>query len=240
MRQTWRWFGPHDQVRLADIRQAGAQGIVTALHHLPAGAPWSATEITTRQNQIAAGSGGMLSWDVVESLPVSEDIKTKGPNLQAHLAAYRQSLEALAAAGLQTICYNFMPVLDWTRTDLRAPMAHGGTAMRFDICAFAAFDIFILQRDGARESYPDALAAQARETYDAMPEAARNSLAQTVGAGLPGSVDHWTLDTLRTALAQYDGIDADTLRQNHIDFLSEVIPTAERSAIASPSDPKER
>ena len=163
MRRTWRWFGPEDRVTLADARQAGAEGIVTALHQLAPGLPWTADAVAERQAQIAEASGGALQWDVVESLPVSEGIKTKSPDWATQIDAYRRSMEVLAEAGIETICYNFMPVLDWTRTELRAPLPSGGTAMRFDLVDFAAFDIHILERPGAAESYPPDTAAAAGE-----------------------------------------------------------------------------
>ena len=240
MQQTWRWFGPQDKVSLSDVRQAGATGIVTALHHLPAGDVWTETEIAQRQGEISEGSDGALEWRVVESLPVSEAIKTKGPAFLEHVANYIASMEALARAGLEVICYNFMPVLDWTRTELRAPMKHGGTAMRFDLTKFAAFDLFILKRAGAEGDYPDTVREAAHARFAAMPEAERESLAQTVGAGLPGAVDRWTLAALRDALAAYDTIDTEKLRANHVDFLSEIAPVAERLGLrmcCHPDDP---
>ncbi len=242
MRQTWRWFGPHDTIGLSDIRQAGARGIVTALHDLPASVPWSDDAVVTRQRAVAEGPDGPtgLSWDVVESLPVSEEIKTQSGDWRAHLDAYRTSLEALARAGIETICYNFMPVLDWTRTDLRARMPHGGTAMRFDLATFAAFDLHILARPGAAEDWDAATRDDAARIFNAMDEAAQADLARTVTMGLPGAAAGWSLDELRQKLAEYDGIDADRLRQNHVDFLSQVVPTAERLGLrlcCHPDDP---
>ncbi len=159
MRQTWRWFGPADVVPLSAIRQAGAQGIVTALHHVPTGQDWTLDEIRKRQD-VVSGAGGAptgLTWDVVESLPVSEDIKRQTGDWRGHIASYKRSLTALAQAGLQTVCYNFMPVLDWTRTDLRYVVSHGGQAMRFDLVDFAAFDLHVLARPGAASDYGDAI-----------------------------------------------------------------------------------
>ena len=240
MRQTWRWFGTHDSVSLPDIRQAGAVGIVTALHHIPAGAEWTRAEIDKRKQEIAAGSDNALTWDVVESLPVSEEIKLGGSGAQTHIENYRNSLEALAAAGIETICYNFMPVLDWTRTDLRARMRHGGAAMRFDLVTFAAFDIGVLERAGAAADYDPATLEAALARLAAFSDTDRNALAQTVGAGLPGSADSWSLDSLRAALVRYRGIDAVQMRRNHIDFLCAVVPTAERLGLrlcCHPDDP---
>ena len=152
MKQTWRWFGPNDTITTADMRQSGVEGVVSALHHLPPGTVWPVDDVRARQAAIAAmpdGTPSDLTWDVVESLPVSETIKTKGPDYVDHIAAYRESLKNLAACGLEVVCYNFMPILDWTRTDLRRRMGHGGTAMHFDLLDFAVFDLHILGRRGA-------------------------------------------------------------------------------------------
>ena len=241
MRQTWRWFGPADKVSLADARQAGAQAIVTALHHFLPGAVWPFDAIVERQNEVAIQADGRptgLAWEVVESLPVSEALKTMSGPWRQHLDNYRESLTHLARAGITTICYNFMPVLDWTRTDLAAPMPHGGTAMRFDVADFAAFDMHILKRKGA--AYPAPLAEEARRRFDAMSEAQAKRLAANVTAGLPGSAEHWTLPSLLDRLADYDGVDADTLRRRHIDFLTEIVPHAERLGLrlcCHPDDP---
>lgn len=243
MRHVWRWFGPVDKVTIADARQAGAQGIVTALHHVPNGVVWTPEEIAKRQREVATlpdGGPSGLAWEVVESLPVSEAIKTQTGAFRDHFAAYRTSLEHLASAGIEVVCYNFMPVLDWTRTDLAWRVAHGGTTMRFDLVAFAAFDIHILQRRGAAETFDAALVEAAAERFAAMTEAERDTLARSVSAGLPGAEEHWSLDGLRAQLAHYAGVDAGQLRQNLIDFLSEVVPTAERLGIrlcCHPDDP---
>jgi mannonate dehydratase len=243
MRHVWRWFGPVDKVTIADARQAGAQGIVTALHHVPNGVVWRPDEIAKRQREVATlpdGGPSGLAWEVVESLPVSEAIKTQTGAFRDHVAAYRTSLEHLAAAGIEVVCYNFMPVLDWTRTDLAWRVAHGGTTMRFDLVAFAAFDIHILQRRGAAETFDAALVDAAAERFAAMTEAERDTLARSVSAGLPGAEEHWSLDGLRAQLAHYAGVDADRLRRNLVDFLAEVVPTAERLGVrlcCHPDDP---
>jgi mannonate dehydratase len=243
MRHVWRWFGPVDKVTIADARQAGAQGIVTALHHVPNGVVWSPAEIARRQLEVATlpdGTPSGLAWEVVESLPVSESIKTQTGAYRDHFAAYRTSLEHLAAAGIEVVCYNFMPVLDWTRTDLAWRVAHGGTTMRFDLVAFAAFDIHILQRPGAAEAFDPAVVAAAAERFEAMTEAGRDLLARSVSAGLPGAAEHWSLDGLRVQLAHYADVDAGRLRRNLIDFLAEVVPTAERLGVrlcCHPDDP---
>lgn len=243
MRHCWRWFGPVDKVTIADARQAGARGIVTALHHVPNGETWSAQEISRRQQEVRVAAGGKpsgLEWEVVESLPVSEAIKTQTGDWRDHLANYRSSLENLASAGIPTVCYNFMPVLDWTRTDLAWRVDHGGTTMRFDLIDFAAFDIHILKRSGAAESFEPAVAGEAARRFAQMNAATREALARNVNAGLPGAAESWSLDGLRNQLDTYDAIDAERLRRNLVDFLSEVVPTAERLGLrlcCHPDDP---
>ena len=242
MRETWRWFGPADTIAIAEIVQTGAQGIVSALHHIPTGAVWPKADIAQRQRDIEgppdAPTG--LTWDVVESLPVSEAIKTRTGDFRDHIAAYCQSLHHLAEAGIAVICYNFMPVLDWTRTDLRAPVPGGGTAMRFDLIDFAAFDLHILARDGASADYPPGVQDQAAARFAAMDAPTADGLARNIVAGLPGSADHWTLADVRGALARYDGIDAARLRANLFAFLAEVVPVAEALGLrlcCHPDDP---
>ncbi len=243
MKQTWRWFGPHDTVSVDEMLQSGVQGVVSALHHLPPGTVWSVEEIRKRQAMIARradGSASGLGWDVVESLVVSETVKTKGPDYDAHVAAWKASLENLAACGIATVCYNFMPVLDWTRTRLRAPMPHGGTAMLFDLVDFALFDIHLLARPGAAEDHGPTIAAAAAERLAGMDEAARKALIDNIVAGLPGANDSWTLDQIRDLLATYATISAETLAQNLVDFLAAVVPTAERLGMrlcCHPDDP---
>lgn len=243
MRQTWRWFGPKDLVSVDDMLQAGVEGVVSALHHVPTGTVWSPEEIARRQREIATRGDGApsgIAWEVVESLPVSEDIKRQQGDFRAHFDAYRASLRNLADAGIAVLCYNFMPVLDWTRTDLAFRVAHGGTCMRFDIADFAAFDIHILERPGAAGDYPEAVRAEAEERFAAMDEARRRELARTVVFGLPGSVEGMTLADVRDHLAAYGAISADRLRRHFVDFLSEVVPTAEEVGIrmcCHPDDP---
>jgi mannonate dehydratase len=243
MRQTWRWFGPIDKVSIADARQAGAQGIVTALHHVPPGETWTSAEIEQRKREVATTATGVasdLAWEVVESLPVSEAIKTQSGAWRAHAANYRASLENLARAGIAVVCYNFMPVLDWTRTDLAWRVAHGGTTMRFDLADFAVFDIHLLERDGGANDYSESVTAEAERRFATMSEAARDKLARAVNAGLPGEAEAGSLDGLRAALATYSGIDAGRLRKNFVDFLSEVVPTAEKLGLrlcCHPDDP---
>jgi len=237
MRQTWRWFGPEDNVTLSEIRQAGAQGIVTALYDIKPGDVWPREAIRERRAMIEAAG---LTWDVVESLPVSESIRNGAPEREVHFANWITSLKNLAAEGLQVICYNFMPVLDWTRTDLAAPMPSGATALRFDLIDFAAFDLFVLKRDGAAADYPDDVVTKARTRADGFRQADREQLVDNILAGLPGAVEHWTLDTLRDRLATYAGIDAEGLRANMAAFLQAVVPTAEQLEMrlcCHPDDP---
>ena len=237
MEQTWRWFGPQDKVTLAEVRQAGATGIVTALYDIRPGEVWPRAAIAERRAMIEAAG---LRWSVVESLPVSEAIRTGAPEAGAHMANWAESLRNLAAEGIAVICYNFMPVLDWTRTDLAAPMPSGARALRFDLTDFAAFDIHILARRGAARDYPEAVQAEAARRAGAMDEAARERLTATILAGLPGAVEHWTLDSFRARLDSYAGIDAGRLRDHLAAFLRAVVPEAERVGArlcAHPDDP---
>lgn len=243
MKQTWRWFGPADLASIDDIVQAGAEGVVTALHHIPNGVVWTPEEIEKRKGLIRTMKDGRpsgIEWDVIESLPVSEDIKKQKGNWREHVANYKQSLRNVAAAGLEVICYNFMPVLDWTRTDLRYRVSHGGTCMRFDINDFAAFDIHILERAGASGDYTPDVADEARRRFAQMDDAARKQLARNVTMGLPGSTESMTLDDVRAHLAEYGHISPDQLRQHFIDFLSEIMPVAEEVGVrmcCHPDDP---
>ncbi len=243
MQQTWRWFGPHDRVSIYDIRQAGAEGVVSALHHVAPGLVWTPEEIARRQREVANhpdGTPSTIAWDVVESLPVSEDIKRQTGDWKGHIAAYKDSLRNLAAAGIEVICYNFMPVLDWTRTDLAYRVPSGATCMRFDLIDFAAYDIHILARPGAAESFPEAVAAAAERRFAEMPDARRTELTANVTFGLPGSAETLTLDDVRDHLARYDNIPEERLSQNLIDFLSEVAPVAEGLGLrlcCHPDDP---
>lgn len=243
MKQTWRWFGPKDLVSIDDVAQAGATGIVTALHHVTTGAVWSAEEIAQRQHEVARmkdGAPSSLTWDVVESLPVSEDIKKQQGDWRAHLDNYRTSLGHLAEAGVEVICYNFMPVLDWTRTDLAHRLSNGATCMRFDLADFAAFDLHILARPGAAEDYDDALKDEAARRFADMDDTARDAMARNVVFGLPGAAENFTLEDVRRHLAEYASISEDRLRANLIDFLSEVVPTAEKLGLrlcCHPDDP---
>ncbi|OJF97628.1 mannonate dehydratase [Pararhizobium antarcticum] len=228
MKHTWRWFGPIDKVSVRDAAQAGAEGIVSALHHVPTGTAWTTDEIGKRQNEIKAGG---LSWDVVESIPVSEDIKTQTGQWRSHIANWQESLRRLSACGIRTVCYNFMPVLDWTRTDLRWETRHGAKAMRFDLGDFAAFDIHILKRPDAALDYPEGLVEDAAKRFATMTNTKIVALGRNIGAGLPGSSDGYSLEQLLEKLRCYQGTDRARLQQNFVDFLSEVTPVAEEVGI---------
>lgn len=243
MRQTWRWFGPRDLASVDDMLQAGVEGVVSALHHVPTGAVWRREEIEQRKTEIATrkdGSASGLAWEVVESLPVSEDIKRQSGPWRDHIEAYKKSLENIAAAGIEVICYNFMPVLDWTRTDLAWRVQSGATCMRFDYGVFAAFDIFVLKRPGAENDYPESVLEQARAHDRTMGDAEREALARTVVFGLPGAAESFSLDDVRRHLDAYAAISHDRLRANFVDFLSETAPVAERLGLrlcCHPDDP---
>lgn len=243
MEQTWRWFGPKDRVSISDIAQAGATGVVTALHHMPTGAVWPAVEIERRQAEIATmpdGTPSRLTWSVVESLPVSEDIKKQKGNWRDHIANYKTSLENLAAAGIDVICYNFMPVLDWTRTDLAWRLPNEATCMRFDLADFAAFDLHILKRPGAAADYDEALTDAATRRYRDMTPAAAEQLAGNVVFGLPGAAEKFSLEDVRAHLSDYASMREETLRQHLVDFLSEVAPVAQDLGLrlcCHPDDP---
>jgi mannonate dehydratase len=221
MRQTWRWFGPNDTASVDDMLQSGVEGVVSALHHVPTGAIWTSEEIARRQSDIGRrrnGEASGLAWEVVESLPVSEDIKKQSGDWRDHIVNYRTSMDNLAAAGIEVICYNFMPVLDWTRTDLKWRLPHGGTCMRFDLIDFAAFDLFILARKDAQADYCDDVADRAKARFAAMSDEVKEGLARNVTCGLPGAAENLTLEGVRAHLSEYDGIDADMLRSNLIAF----------------------
>lgn len=243
MKQTWRWFGPADLATIDDIVQAGAEGVVTALHHVPNGVVWTPEEIAKRQELVRHrkdGSPSGLEWDVIESLPVSEDIKKQKNNWREHVANYKTSLRNVAASGIEVICYNFMPVLDWTRTALRWQLPNGGSCMRFDINDFAAFEIHILQRPGAERDYTNAITDEAARRFAALDEDGKKQLARNVTMGLPGSTESMTLDDVRMHLSEYAGISPDQLRQHFVDFLSEVVPVAEDLGLrlcCHPDDP---
>ena len=216
MIETWRWFGPEDKVTLNDIRQTGASGIVTSLYHLEPGIVWKKEEISSRLVEIAGSKSHLtnLSWQVVESLPVSEVIKTGSHPRDEHIKAWIKSMENLSELGINVICYNFMPILDWTRTELAAPMSSGATAMYFDLLDFIAFDCFILERMDAQNDYEKQLVDKAKHRFEGFSKEKKLILSKNITAGLPGAGEALTFQEVKRRLEGYSGIDADKLREN--------------------------
>jgi mannonate dehydratase len=240
MEQTWRWFGPDDVIRLNHIRQTGASGIVTALHHIPYGVVWSVEEIEKRKAEIAADPSLGLRWSVVESLPVSEAIKLDEGDLEPLFDNYRQSLRNLAACGVTTVCYNFMPILDWTRTELAQPLPGGGTALRFNAHEYAAFDCYMLERPGAEDEQTPEVLERARAWIGKASESDKDKLLANIMMGLPGAFERYDVPGLRKMLDRYHGVTREALRERLARFLREVIPTAEEVGIRMgihPDDP---
>ncbi|MFC0406910.1 mannonate dehydratase [Roseomonas elaeocarpi] len=240
MEQSWRWFGPDDVVPLHAIRQAGASGVVTALHQIPYGEVWSVEAISERQAQIAADPELGLRWNVVESLPIHERVKLGEGDLTGIFDNYRQSMRNLAACGVKTICYNFMPVVDWTRTELRRRLPGGALALRFNAHEFAAFECLMLGRKGAEAEYSDEVMDRARAWFNSASESNKSTLLASIMAGLPGAFDRYDIPALRRMLERYEGVTAEVLRERLARFLREVIPVAEEVGIRMaihPDDP---
>lgn len=237
MKETWRWYGPNDPVSLMNIRQAGASGIVTALHHIPNGERWEVPEIMARKQEI---TGHGLKWSVVESIPVHEAIKQGLPERDRYIENYCQSIRNLGQCGVNTVCYNFMPVLDWLRTDLNYQMPNGALALRFDFTDLAVFDCYILQRPDSEKDYSPEQLAAADERLGMMTATDKSRLTNTIIAGLPGSEEGYSLDEIRGILSAYRGIDANKLHKNLHYFLQAVVPAAETAGVRlaiHPDDP---
>lgn len=237
MQETWRWFGPNDPISLEKIRQAGATGIVTALHHIPAGERWSEDEVRQRRDEIERAG---LKWAVVESIPLHNDIKLRTGNYRQQIDNYKESIRAVGAAGVTTVCYNFMPVVDWTRTNLSYQLTNKAQALRFEMTDFAAYDVHILQRPGARASYEASVLAKAEARFAAMGDEEKALLEKNIIAGLPGGEGSYNRESVREAINAFIQLGEERFRENLIQFLEEVIPVAEEAGVnmcIHPDDP---
>lgn len=237
MIETWRWFGPQDNISLENVMQAGAQGVVTALDHIPTGDVWPAEDVRERKNIIEQAG---LTWSVVESIPVHNDIKKGNGQHKLYIENYKQSIRNIGAEGINTVCYNFMPVVDWTRTNLSFDIDNKSAALRFDMTDFVKYDVFILEREGAEEDYPDSVVAAARDSYSRMSDSDKLALEKNIIAGLPGGEGSYGRDSIRAELADYKKLSEDGLRNNLLAFLKEVIPVAEEAGVnlcIHPDDP---
>ncbi|MGI0107498.1 mannonate dehydratase [Salinimicrobium sp. WS361] len=241
--QSWRWYGPHDPVSLKDIKQAGANGVVTALHHIPVGEVWSMEEIQKRKDLLEESNKRdrfPLHWNVVESLPVHEHIKQGKGDKATFIENYKESLRNLGKSGITRVCYNFMPVLDWLRTNVRYRLEDGSTALLHDLQDLIIFDLFILKRERAEEDYDPEMAERAKSRYPQMPQEELERLRESLLMALPGDRKGFTLEKLRQGLESYKGISAEQLRDNLVDFLKEIIPVAEEAGVKMaihPDDP---
>ena len=237
MEETWRWFGPNDTVTLEQIRQAGATGIVTALDHVPTGEVWPVADIADRKRLIEEAG---LAWSVVESVPLHNDIKTRTGEYRRYVDNYQQSLRNLGAAGIHRVCYNFMPVVDWTRTNLTYELPNKSQALRFELTDFAAYDLFVLKREGAKDSYSDAVIARAAARFESLSPEARAALESNIIAGLPGGEGSYDRDGIRAAISRFSKFGNDEYRAHLVAFLEDVIPVAEEADVVMaihPDDP---